>query len=169
MRVNPTTMLYENLSAEEVEVLYEILRDQLLTGKIIWNHSLIDQWMKVCAANSTQKLLMIFTAFPARALLSIVEYYREKQALIEDRQQVTKSIQNCTECNQHRVISDPDPYDSFCSDDIAVLCLQTKNPDLNSSSIHVADKSSFRAVVVGCRPYSYQKQTKVPDWCPKKR
>ena len=36
-------------------------------------------------------------------------------------------ITNCIDCEFHRVINDPDPNDSFCSDDMAVVCTKMKN------------------------------------------
>jgi hypothetical protein len=58
----------------------------------------------------------------------------------------------CTECPSHRILPDPDPYDSFCSDDVKVSCVA-----LNG-----------RYVTVGCRPFWVQEETGVPDWCPRK-
>jgi len=31
-------------------------------------------------------------------------------------------IENCIDCPHHRVESDPDYSDSFCSDDVKVVC-----------------------------------------------
>jgi hypothetical protein len=72
----------------------------------------------------------------------------------------------CIKCNSHEIISDPDPFDWFCDDDVAVVCKKVKNPKRDLKSKYTASKSEFRAVVVGCRPYKLEKEAIIPQWCP---
>ena len=73
----------------------------------------------------------------------------------------------CIDCTKHEVISDRDPDDWFCDDDIAVICTSTKNPDRDLESKYLSDRSEFRSITASCRPYNKRKETKVPKWCPK--
>lgn len=63
----------------------------------------------------------------------------------------TLTITNCVDCPFHRVQRDPDPFDSFCSDDVKVVCTKAR----------VA-----RVVTVACRPYNIREECEVPKWCP---
>lgn len=58
-------------------------------------------------------------------------------------------IENCMDCPNHKVLSDPDPYDWFCDDDEKVVCIKM-------------DKT----ITVACRPYNKRKECKIPNWCP---
>jgi len=46
---------------------------------------------------------------------------------------------------------DPDPLDSFCDDDVKVVCTKA---------------DPVREVTVACRPYNVKKETPRPVWCP---
>lgn len=72
---------------------------------------------------------------------------------------------NCIDCPQHRVVADPDPTDSFCSDDEAVLCTLTPN---TKGALYWARGVPFanRPVATSCRPYNKRKECATPDWCP---
>jgi hypothetical protein len=35
----------------------------------------------------------------------------------------------CQDCVFHKVVSDPDPHDWFCQDDVAVICHQSPNKE----------------------------------------
>jgi len=75
-------------------------------------------------------------------------------------------ITSCLECPHHKIIADPDPYDSFCSDDKAVICLKVKKrKDLGS--IYASNQQEFKTILVSERPYHITKErAKIPDWCP---
>ena len=62
---------------------------------------------------------------------------------------VKLAISNCMDCPHHDVQRDPDPDDSFCSDDVKVVCQKAK-----------------RNITVACRPYNMRKECPVPEWCP---
>jgi hypothetical protein len=80
-----------------------------------------------------------------------------------------KKIKNCLDCSCHEIIDDRDPHDSFCSDDIAVVCTITQNPNCKPKSKYLASRSKFHIVACACRPYNAKKEATVPDWCPKNK
>ena len=57
---------------------------------------------------------------------------------------------NCSECSEHEIQPDPDPFDWFCDDDVKVLC-----------------KKAGKCITTACRPYNVKKECSIPDWCPK--
>lgn len=73
----------------------------------------------------------------------------------------------CVQCPHHKVIRDPDPHDSFCYDDEAIVCTKTKKEksDIKQDSLYMSDWQEFKAADVSCRPYQI-KNVKIPDWCP---
>lgn len=75
-------------------------------------------------------------------------------------------INGCTKCKHHKVINDGDPHDSFCSDDVAVVCtLVKRKPNLKSE--YKVDHQEYKACTTGCRPYNITKETTpIPSWCP---
>jgi len=73
---------------------------------------------------------------------------------------------SCLDCPFHKVIPDPDPEDWFCDDDVAIVCLKTKNDRYNLKSKYQADKQPFKCVTVACRPHHIKKESDTPDWCP---
>ncbi len=75
---------------------------------------------------------------------------------------------SCLDCKSHAVIADPDPNDSFCDDDCAVVCMATKNDRMDKMSEHLAEHSPFKSITVGCRPYNLRKESVIPSWCPLK-
>lgn len=60
-----------------------------------------------------------------------------------------KIYTNCTHCPCHKVMSDPDPDDWFCDDDVKVRCTK-----------------AHLDITVACRPYNIRKECTVPSWCP---
>ena len=78
----------------------------------------------------------------------------------------TKQVTYCTECPNCEVVPDPDPYDSFCSDDEATLCMATPNTDRSSTPHASREPWSHRPITVSARPYQTIKESTVPDWCP---
>lgn len=82
---------------------------------------------------------------------------------------VTIEITSCIDCPDHEVISDPDPHDWFCDDDMAVVCKKTPNPNgTKPDSKYCSDYSPYRYITRSCRPYNLRKETNVPDWCPRR-
>lgn len=56
---------------------------------------------------------------------------------------------HCHGCEHHTLIADPDPYDSFCKSDVAVVC----------------KLAGERTVERYCGPFEVRK-VKRPSWCP---
>ncbi len=79
------------------------------------------------------------------------------------------NIKSCTECSDHRIINDADPWDWFCDNDCAVVCSITSNPHQNTKSKWRSDHSPHRVVASSCRPYNVEEKSEVPKWCPKRK
>lgn len=89
----------------------------------------------------------------------------------------------CSECPHSKVISTPDPTDSFNSDDCALVCTKVPNPYhnewpgdyLDPQNTYDPDEDEwnneyraqfeFRPIDVMCRPYEIRK-CEIPNWCP---
>jgi len=76
-------------------------------------------------------------------------------------------LETCLECSEHEIISDPDPHDWFCDDDVAVICKLTMNPNRDIKSIYISDQNEFRGVAISCRPHHLNLECIIPNWCPK--
>lgn len=76
---------------------------------------------------------------------------------------------NCIDCGNHRIIPDPDPTDSFCDDDVAVVCLLVANDQRKEHSRYLADSSYYKCITVSCRPYQVRQECETPEWCPKNK
>lgn len=74
-------------------------------------------------------------------------------------------ITNCIDCDFHKVINDPDPYDSFCMDDMAVVCTKMKNENQNLNSKYLSDRQEHFIVTTSCRPYNIRKESTKPTFC----
>lgn len=78
-------------------------------------------------------------------------------------------MKSCLECRYHEKITDPEPNDWFCDDDITVVCTKKPNPNKDLNSDWVSDWSDYRHVCESCRPHRLEKdclETGIPDWCP---
>jgi hypothetical protein len=78
----------------------------------------------------------------------------------------TIKIPNCLDCENHKVIPDPDPFDWFNDDDVAVVCVIFPNDDRDVESEYLADRQEFKCVTGSCRPYNKRKESDRPKWCP---
>lgn len=73
MNINNQTMLFEDLSDEEARDLQMTCEWIVLAGKIDGNaRRWFEIWRKGCGLSEDQAMLMISTAFPQRALMSLV-------------------------------------------------------------------------------------------------
>lgn len=73
---------------------------------------------------------------------------------------------SCLDCQNHEVIADPDPYDSFCMNDEAIVCKKMKNDKRDKTSPHASRRSEFKAITAFCSPFNTEKESKIPKWCP---
>jgi Fe-S-cluster containining protein len=71
------------------------------------------------------------------------------QKLFQKQLKEITSKKTCIDCPSHEVLSDPDPYDWFCDDDVNVVC-----------------KKNGKNITVACRPYQIRKECEIPEWCP---
>ena len=70
----------------------------------------------------------------------------------------------CIDCPFHKIIPDPDMYDSFNYDDEAIICI--KMPvDIDAKSKYPVNRCGFKPIDVALRPYQ-TKNVDAPDWCP---
>ena len=83
MKINPTTMLFENLNAIEAAQLEVVTEAIVMHGDISgqFTQSYFREWCKACKFDSDQRqgLLLISAAFPQRALLSLVRHHKEQR------------------------------------------------------------------------------------------
>ena len=77
------------------------------------------------------------------------------------------SIKSCLNCSSHEVINDPDPLDWFCVDDMAIICKEKLNDNQDPESIWTSNRNKYKSVTCSCRPYNLEKESGIPDWCPK--
>lgn len=77
----------------------------------------------------------------------------------------TIEIESCIDCPFHKILPDPDPYDSFNADDEAVICLKSQK---EPQTIGWGNYSGGEPMItVACRPYNLRNETTpVPNWCP---
>lgn len=80
--------------------------------------------------------------------------------------QATLTLTNCLDCPHHEIIADPDPYDSFCSDDEAVICKLTPNENKDLKAAWRSRRQDYKLVTSACRPYRIREESQIPDWCP---
>lgn len=58
MKVNKTTMLFEDLSDEEATHIKEIAKSIVMIGHIYWENLFVKMWLAAVYKNDNQKLLM---------------------------------------------------------------------------------------------------------------
>ena len=74
MKINNDTLLFEDLTDAEATHLRTITEALVLSGTLPdWSDPMVDAWMRVCEYDERQKLLTLATAFPQRALLSLLK------------------------------------------------------------------------------------------------
>ena len=91
MKINKTTLEFEDLNQEERDELLRLAKDIVRKGIVPpWHENpIIEKWMNEGGLDKYQYLLFISTVFPSRALLAVVEYdesrkhKKEKDALDE--------------------------------------------------------------------------------------
>lgn len=81
----------------------------------------------------------------------------------------TKKEESCIGCDIHKIINDRDPFDSFNDDDVAVVCTLTINDKKDVNSKYLSDRQEFKCITNSCRPYNIIKESRIPNWCPKKQ
>ncbi len=74
MYVNPITLLILEISQKEADECFRLGEKIVTTGEIEWEHPIVREWMDTCAADSSQKLLLVGVVLPQRLLLSYIYY-----------------------------------------------------------------------------------------------
>lgn len=82
------------------------------------------------------------------------------------KKEITES---CIDCPKHEIINDRDPHDWFCDNDAAIICTLVKNDRRDITSKYLSNHSEFKSITTACRPYNLRKETKIPEWCPKRK
>jgi hypothetical protein len=77
-RVNPKTLLFEDLEEESAKELERIALDLVLRGKVCWEHPAWTAWWTTAGLDERQALLTISTVFSIRSLLSLL-YFEKGQ------------------------------------------------------------------------------------------
>jgi len=77
-------------------------------------------------------------------------------------------METCLDCPFHKIIDDPDPWDSWCRDDVAIVCTRKSNPNRKENSIHASVRSEYDSIAVSCRPFQsvLKSEAIIPEWCP---
>lgn len=75
-RVNPTSLLFDDLTPPEIAELETLTKQLVLEGRSIFGQRCFIEWCNVAGFDDRQALLVMTTAFPQRALLSLVHYYK---------------------------------------------------------------------------------------------
>lgn len=73
---------------------------------------------------------------------------------------------NCLDCQNHKILPDPDPYDWFCDDDLCVVCVLVGNKGQDTKSEYLSDTYDYRSITRSCRPHYLRKESTCPNWCP---
>lgn len=71
MRIDPVTLLFEDLTDDEAEDLLSWSARVVLHGEVHPCPPWVDLWIAVGGYDDRQRLLLVATALPARALLSV--------------------------------------------------------------------------------------------------
>jgi hypothetical protein len=74
---------------------------------------------------------------------------------------------NCVDCPFHKVIHDPDPFDWFRDNDMAIVCEKMPNRERRPTSPYASDQSAHRVVASGI-DFNLRAEGKSPKWCPLK-
>lgn len=80
MKINETTMLFEDLTDGEANEIFRVVEDIVIRGYLPprplpkW----LDEWMNKFEFNDHRFLLVISTALPQRALLSVIKHQKKQ-------------------------------------------------------------------------------------------
>jgi len=77
MQIDPKTMLFTGLTQVEADTLCNLAENVVVHGTVPC-HPLTDEWFRICGFTETYKILIWSSVFPARALLSVVCFYKKQ-------------------------------------------------------------------------------------------
>lgn len=77
MRINKTTMLFEDISSDERREMLQFCEQIVLHGKPPWPHpAWLTEWLTTFGYDERQALLLMATAIPQRVMLSLLRSER---------------------------------------------------------------------------------------------
>lgn len=83
MKINKETMLFEELSYDEAEDLRFVCEDIVLAGNAggVITERYFNAWAEGCGldAQQHQRMMMLAVVFPQRALMSLVNFYKDQK------------------------------------------------------------------------------------------
>jgi hypothetical protein len=86
MRINPTTLMFEDLSPEEALELFTQLDNIVTHGRIEYENPLLKEWFAVAPFNELHnKLMGASVVLPAKLGLSLTRYYYNPMLLRKSR------------------------------------------------------------------------------------
>lgn len=77
MKINKTSMMFEELTYSERDALLGICENIVLKGEIPYPNPYFDFWCNELGLGD-RSLLLLSTAFPQRALLSVIQFDKTK-------------------------------------------------------------------------------------------
>jgi len=90
-KISSQTMLFEDMTNDEAYWLEEWVNAVVLEGTFYPN-KLVEQWYTECGFNQDQRLLVMSTALPQRALLSLLRYKNNKLEEVKEELDRINSI-----------------------------------------------------------------------------
>lgn len=73
MKVNPSTMLFEDLTDAEAETLLLNMKGIMMHGHLqLWDDPFFQMWREATGFDERQILMVYSTVYPQRALLSLL-------------------------------------------------------------------------------------------------
>jgi len=78
--VNQTTQLFDDLTLTEAEELSITVKEAVLCGSSLYENQAFRSWCASLGYSEKQYLLVMSTAFPQRALLSLLYIYHPSES-----------------------------------------------------------------------------------------
>jgi hypothetical protein len=92
LKINPTTMLFEDLNDFQAEVLFNLATAMTDTNTANPNHEYFMKWAKECALDDRQVLFTFSTVFPIKAFQSVTLHFMNEYKEL-DRQNEDQAME----------------------------------------------------------------------------
>ena len=79
MKIDPNTMMFQDMTQAEAREVEEVASKVILEGGVPVDHPILKEWLEVCGFSDHRALLVMCTVFPGRALLSVLRHIREQE------------------------------------------------------------------------------------------
>lgn len=149
--VDPKTQLFDNLTLVEAEELWVAVRETVLHGRSLYENQAFRAWCTEMGYTENQYILLMSTAFPQRALLSLLERSQKfSRNAYNDRPQL---YSGCKVRIKEEVWREVHP--------------DRPNPD-ECKIVRIPDPPFDWHVEVDCSPYLWRESdlTKISSECP---